>query len=254
MTLLKYLKTIHEEELTDTDLDILDHLEKQLPLIPNLTISELSQKFYTSSTSLHRLVKKLGFDGYTEFKYIVEDYLQNEEKEDTSFSNTNDYLLNTLDDMKITYKLNEGSFEEVIKDLFSHNDIYCFGTGWKQKQIVDNFANDLLYYGHSVKTLRNTDDLEIASRHFDENSLVVIVSLSGDLKNYKQTVEYMYEQDITIVGVSIYSDNPLSRLATHSLQFVDSSLDIENHHWSSITLNLIFDQLSHAVSIHKGDE
>lgn len=251
MTLLKYLKTIHEEELTDTDSDILDHLEKQLPLIPNLTISELSQKIYTSSTSLHRLVKKLGFDGYTEFKYIIEDYLKNKDKEDGRFSNGNDYLFNTIEDMKITYKLNEGVLEEVIKDLFSHNDIYCFGTGWKQKQIVDNFANDLLYYGHSVKTLRNTDDLEIASRHFDEHSLVVIVSLSGDLKNYKQTVEGMYEP---IVGVSIYSDNPLSRLATHSLQFVDSSLDIENHHWSSITLNLIFDQLSHAVSIHNEDE
>lgn len=81
----------------------------------------------------------------------------------------------------------------------------------------------------------------------------MIVSLSDDLENYKQTVQYIYDQEITIVAIFIYLDNPLSRLATHSLQYVDSSLDIENHHWSSITLNLIFDQLSHAISIHHSD-
>lgn len=112
---------------------------------------------------MHRFVKKLGFDGYTEFKYVVENHLENEVKEDVNFSKTNDYLSNTINDIKMTFKLKEGSFKEVIGDLLSHNHSYCFGTGWKQKQIVDNFANDLLYYGHSVKTLRNTDDLEITS-------------------------------------------------------------------------------------------
>lgn len=228
-------------------------MEQHLHMIPDSTISELSQKIYTSSTSLHRLVKKLGFEGYTEFRYTIEEQLNKEEGQKDNFPEASYYLSNILDDIKITYQLNEEKFESVVKEILTHEDIYCFGTGWKQKQIVDNFANDLLYYGHSVKTLRNTDDLEIASRHFNEDSLIVIVSLSGDLKNYQQTMEYLKEHEITTIAVSIYSDNPLSSLATHSLQFVDSSLDITNHHWSSMTLNFIFDELSHAVSVHHND-
>jgi hypothetical protein len=65
---------------------------------------------------------------------------------------------------------------------------------------------------------------------------------------------YLNEQNITTIGVSIYSDNPLANLATHSLQFVDSSLEIDNHHWLAMTLNFIFDELSHAVSIQNINE
>lgn len=72
MTLLKYLSTVHADKLTSTDHTILKNMNDQVHLIPNSTISELSQKIYTSSTSLHRLVKKLGFDGYTEFRYTIE--------------------------------------------------------------------------------------------------------------------------------------------------------------------------------------
>lgn len=250
MTLLKYLSTVHADKLTSTDHTILKNMNDQVHLIPNSTISELSQKIYTSSTSLHRLVKKLGFDGYTEFRYTIEKQLNSQSGADDDFLVASHYLSDTLDDIKITYELNETKLEAVVDNILTHEDIYCFGTGWKQKQIVDNFANDLLYYGHAVKTLRNTDDLEIASKQFNEDSLVIIVSLSGDLKNYKHTMKYLNHHEITTIGVSIHSDNPLANLATYSLQFVDSSLDIENHHWSSMTLNFIFDQLSHAVSVH----
>lgn len=251
MTLLKYLSTIHADKLTSTDHIILKNMKDHVHLIPDSTISELSQKIYTSSTSLHRLVKKLGFEGYTDFRYTMEDELNKQNETANDFQIASRYLTDTLDDIKITYELNERKFEEVVEDILSHEDIYCFGTGWKQKQIVDNFANDLLYYGHAVKTLRNTDDLEIASQHFNKDSLVVIVSLSGDLNDYKSTMEDLKDHNITTIGVSIYTDNPLANLATHSLQFVDSSLDIKNHHWSSMTLNFIFDQLSHAVSVYE---
>src|SRR5699024_8761980 len=152
-----------------------------------------------------------------------------------------------------TYKLNENKFDTVVREILSKDDIYCFGTGWKQKQIVDNFANDLLYYGHSVKTLRNTDDLKIASRQFNKNSLVIIVSLSGNLKDYKNTMEHIKNNNTSIVGVSIFSDNLLSKLVTYSLQYVDSSLIMDNHHWSAMPLSFIFDQLSHSVAIHENN-
>src|SRR5699024_5867048 len=153
MELIKYLTIIHNNKLTNTEQMILKNLENYINIIPNLTISELSEIVYSSPTSLHRLVKKLGFDGYTEFKYVIENELHaHEEKLD--FTQTNTYLSDVIDDIKITYKLNENKFDTVVREILSKDDIYCFGTGWKQKKIVDNFANDLLYYGHSVKTLR----------------------------------------------------------------------------------------------------
>ena len=249
MPFFKYLSTIYEQQLTPTDRSIIKRLEDHLQEVPSLTISELAERVYTSSTSLHRLVKKLGFSGYTEFKYIVEDYLTNEEKNPLPNLEENTYLKHSLEDIQITYQLNKDKFEPIVADMLTHDDLYCFGTGWKQKQIVDNFANDLLYYGHSLKTLRNTDDLSIASRHLDENSMVFVVSLSGDMAGYKETMEYMKEKGIVTVGVSIHPGTPLTQIVKHALHFVDSSLDLENHHWSSLPLSTVFDQLSHVFAI-----
>lgn len=249
LNLIKYLSVVHEDKLTETDHEILINLEAKLPQVPNLTISNLAEKVFTSSTSLHRLVKKLGFEGYTEFKYAVENYLDESQATSKSVTIDNDYFNQSIEDVKITYKLNEEKMDKVVKDLVCHDDLYCFGTGWKQKQIIDNFANDLLYYGHSFKTLRNIDDLRNASYHVDANSLVLIVSLSGDLKGYKDVMKDLIEKNITTIGVSRYTDNPLSKMTTHSLQFVDSTLNIRNHHWSALPLNALLDLLMHQVAI-----
>lgn len=248
MSFIKYLKIENSNKLSDTEKNILDHMENEIHNIPNLTITKLSKKLFTSTTSLHRLITKLEFDGYSEFKYTIENYLNNNHSDTYFNTEENTYLKNSLSDIKITYKLNESTFKHVVQDIVSHKDLYCFGTGWKQKQAIDNFANDLLYYGHSLKTLRNIDDLRIASRSLNEDSLVFIVSLSGNLNGYKEIIDLIVEKKVTIIAVTHYSDNPLATLSTHSLQFVDTSLNIPNHHWSSVPLNFLLDQLMHEIS------
>mgnify|MGYP001940151028 CR=1 FL=1 len=254
MAYFRYLSTVYEDQLTQTDQSVIKRLEENMQLIPKSTLSELAKQVYTSTTSLHRLVKKLGFNGYNEFKYVIEEYLESEENNKFGKTNENLYFKKTIEDIQITHQLNEDKFSSIVSDMISHNDLYCFGTGWKQKQIVDNFANDLLYYGQSLKTLRNRDDLEIASKHLDENSMIFIVSLSGNMKGYEETMEYICSKGVATVGVTIHSDNPLSNLVTHALYFLDSSIDIDNHHWSSISLSYIFDQLSHEYAKHSKDQ
>lgn len=248
MSIIKYLKIENSKRLSDTELILLDNMEEEIQNIPNLTITKLSNRIFTSTTSLHRLITKLGFEGYSEFKYTIENYLDNNRSGIFYEIDENPYLKHSLSDLTITYKLNESKFNGVVQDIVSHKDLYCFGTGWKQKQAVDNFANDLLYYGHSLKTLRNIDDLRIASRTLNKDSLVFIVSLSGNLSGYKEIIDLIVENNVTLIAVTQYSENPLATLATHSLQFVDTSLNIHNHHWSSVPLNFILDQLMHEIS------
>lgn len=254
MTYFRYLSTVYEKQLTHTDHLVMERLEENMQLIPKSTISELSQQVYTSSTSLHRLVKKLGFNGYAEFKYVIKDYLVKEENNSFKTINDNLYLKNSLEDIQITNKLNKEKFTAIVSDMILHDNLYCFGTGWKQKQIVDNFANDLLYYGHSLKTFRNIDDLNIASKFFDENSMLFIVSLSGDMQGYSEIMKYISDKGVVTVGVTRHTDNPLTNLVTHALHFVDSSLTLDNHHWSSLSLSSIFDQLSHEFATYSNHQ
>lgn len=249
MNLIKYLENKYSNVLSANEKSILHKIAENIEFVPNSTLSELAKIVYSSPTSLHRLVKKIGFDGYIDFKYSIEKELSDKSQPDF-YTNQSDYFINTLNDINITYKLNEEKFDKIVKEIINHNDLYCFGTGWKQKQLVDNFANDLLYYHHSFKTLRNIDDLKLASKQFKSNSLLIIVSLSGNMKGYCHIVESIKNNGNIIISVTLNTENSLKRISDYSLTFIDSSISKESHHWSSIPLSFLLDQLVHKISVY----
>src|SRR5699024_9538517 len=139
---IKYLENKYSNVLSANEKSILHKIEENVEFVTDSTLSELAKIVYSSPTSLHRLVKKIGFDGYIDFIYSIEKELCDKSQPDF-YTNQSNYFINTLNDINITYKLNEEKFDEIVKEIITHNDLYCFGTGWKQKQLVDNFANDL---------------------------------------------------------------------------------------------------------------
>src|SRR5699024_10885955 len=110
-----------------------------------------------------------------------------------------EYLKNYLNNIQLTKQLNEREISVVADIILNKNIKYCFGTGWKQKQIVDNFSTDLLYYGESFTTLRTVDDLRMASENMDEHSLLLIVSLSGNAKSYSDVLIKCGLRIVTII-------------------------------------------------------
>lgn len=215
-----------------------------------MTLSELAAKSYSSSSSIHRLIKKIGFDGYSDFKFQINEDINNEAHDKFSLSNDT-YLLDLLNDIKITYKLNLNKLDKVAIEISKHKNLYCFGTGWKQQQVAGNFANDLLYYGYSFKTLRNVGDLELAQNNFSKDSLLLIVSLSGDMTEYGHIIKNAKKKGVVIVAVTINSNNSLSQFSDYSLTYVDTFFTEKNNHWPAISLNFILDQLVHHISLNK---
>lgn len=66
----------NKEKFTQTDLAIADFLIDEKNEKLDLSINELAKKCLTSRTSILRFTQKIGFDGYSEFKYYIN---QNEE-------------------------------------------------------------------------------------------------------------------------------------------------------------------------------
>lgn len=59
----------NSEELTKNDLEILEEIRKIAEKIPTLTIADLSNILHVSQSTIVRLSQRLGFKGYSEFKY-----------------------------------------------------------------------------------------------------------------------------------------------------------------------------------------
>ncbi|MDU6791843.1 MAG: MurR/RpiR family transcriptional regulator, partial [Anaerococcus sp.] len=61
----------NKEKFTQTDLLIIDFIINNEDKKLDLSINDLAKKCLTSRTSILRFSKKLGFDGYSEFKYFL---------------------------------------------------------------------------------------------------------------------------------------------------------------------------------------
>jgi len=238
----------YSNELSNNDIEIIQNIEQSYKNIPEMTIKELADACFTSTTTMHRTIKKIGFDGFSEFKYKITDDLENNF---TKQFNEEEYLKNYLDNIQLTKQLNEKEITDIADVILTKNIKYCFGTGWKQKQLVDNFSTDLLYYGESFTTLQTEDDLKIAADNMDENSLLLVVSLSGNTSSYNDILKQFHLKNVTIVSITADVSNTLSSLADYSLYYKDDILENTTKHWNTNTLHFILDYLIATIISHK---
>lgn len=68
---LQHLIHQHASKLSDLDNDIIQFIIEHSDEVIDLSITELADKVHISKSSILRLTKKLGFSGYSEFKYFL---------------------------------------------------------------------------------------------------------------------------------------------------------------------------------------
>ncbi|MEG0443159.1 MAG: MarR family transcriptional regulator [Carnobacterium sp.] len=68
---LEALINQHYRELNESDLQILSYIIQNKEKCKGMTIIALAQETLTSKSTISRIVKKIVFSGYSEFKYSL---------------------------------------------------------------------------------------------------------------------------------------------------------------------------------------
>lgn len=131
MNLLEIRIAQHTSKLSDNDFQSLKSMNALYKDIPNMLMKELADSCYTSISTLHRTISKLGFSGFSDFKLRVNDDLKNMEETEAALFNEEEYLQNYLNDIKLTKRLNENVVKDVAEIILEKQFRFCFGTGWK---------------------------------------------------------------------------------------------------------------------------
>lgn len=242
MNIIERLSNQSGLSLSSNEREIIKQLNKFYDQIPNLTINELARLTFTSPASIYRVIKKLGFKGYSDVKYKILDDLENR-KQHVFVSE--DYFQQIVRNLEMTKRLNEKVIVEAAQLILQKKIKYCYGTGWKQNQIASNFSTDLLYYGESFITLRTEDDLKLTSSKMDEESLILVVSLTGNGEEYIQYIEKCKFNDGAVISITRDMPNRLSKLADIPLYFKEGELI--DKHWNSLTLHFLCDYLIETI-------
>lgn len=186
----------NEEKLSDTDITIAEEILKN-GLDYSLAINDFAQKCFTSRTSVLRFAKKLGFSGYSELKYYV-----NDDKKDQSHN----YV-----DEKLT---------ELYKKIKECDRIFIYGNGGYEKIIKSALKMYLLEIGILAEVYSGGEEMNAFTGKMLENSGVFIVDFSDNTYS-KQLMFQIANSDCLKISVGRAYDRASN--VDYNMYFADES-------------------------------
>src|SRR5699024_11874605 len=102
----------HRDSLSKLEVEVLDYISHFPEKVVSLTLSQAADLMYVSTATISRTCKKLGFEGFQDFKFQLHLYLKDGSQDEK-------YL--TSPDIQNYVKRYENDLYEVLKSLYENN-------------------------------------------------------------------------------------------------------------------------------------
>lgn len=163
------------------------------------TIMNISEEFNISSTSVHRLSKKLGYNSFIQFK---DDYFTKNEKEyeDVFTSDDKGFIENIVD----TYKLvKQSNIDEIVEKMLKCKKITIYGMGMSN-YLGKIFQIKLQLLGIPVEQHDDSRFMRLSSRILKkEDDLVFVLSRGGETP---ELLEVLVETNMRGIDVVLITE------------------------------------------------
>ncbi|EHN58737.1 MAG: MurR/RpiR family transcriptional regulator [Oenococcus sp.] len=229
MLLIDRLK--NQDKLTATEKKIADFVLENLTDISSMSIEKLAKQSYTSHSAIVRFSKKMGFDGYKEFRIAVLKTIQarlyNLENVDTNFPFTAtdspliiakklaDLTVNTI---KRSYaQLSEDQLIQAVDMLTKAERIFLFAEGDSQIR-ARSFQNKLVKVNKFLILGEEYADEDWTAANMTPKDCALFISYGGKVRQYGRMLNYLTDQKVPTI---VITGNPKSKIIeTASLALV----------------------------------
>lgn len=236
---LQGIVNAHQHRFSETEREILAFMLENEEFVAESTISSLAHKTYTSTSSIIRLTKKLDFSGFAELKYFIKSSLAQVEPANPDFiaSGSND-ITKTLDQLSHT------DITPMLKMLTQARTVYCYGTGYAQRNAVQEFAKSMLACGRFMHVIPARSEFVGAVSAMTQEDVVILVSLSGNTESIKESIRALSLRKVPMIAITTQSVNFMSTTANFSLHYEATPTVLpkqkEPYH-SFVALNVLLD-------------
>lgn len=212
------------KKFTDIENTVLKYIDNNQTMLKDLTIQKLADETFTSKSTIFRLAKKLGFDGFTDMIYHLS--RQQVKTEDGEVDTYIGDLSTSIQKIFIQNEKNLLDFVERTKK--DDRSLYIIGTGYSgiigeylYKKILGQ--GELVYYSNGA----DTNALFLNNLH--RISDIICVSKSGETDLVNTKAEIAKEKGIGVISFTHSSDNSLAKLSDIAFTIDDNQfLDRNN--------------------------
>ncbi len=170
-------------QLSKAEAELFNYTLRYMHLVKNMTIRDFAQTNFVSTSTVLRFVRKLGFDGWSDFlesvraseessrKPLIPDILSDD-------SYYNDYLKNIIEAVKVL-TINSSKMEHFDQIMSHFPNIFILSRGLSSE--VGAYACHLLKaIGYDVEILKHDYELYSVMRRIKREDMLLVFSYSGN--------------------------------------------------------------------------
>ena len=213
MSLLEKVKSLNELEYS-----IYVHLNKDKDTIKELKLTDVANELHVSPSMITRVCKKLGFDGFSEYKL----HLKYTEENDQKIKNEKlNYLLDYF--QRSTTESSISEIKTVANEIVNSSEVLFLGLGLSAA--IAKYAA-LLFNRKGFRTAFVDDISWRVDNIYDSKTLAIILTVSGETDEVNKVILNLKTKDIKVVVISNSELSTAAKLADYSIgYYVPNSRD-----------------------------
>lgn len=192
--------------LSDIDLIIAEYILNNKSRIPNFTLRYLAEQCNSSKSTVLRFTKKLGFSGFSEFKYLLK---WDKPTESKSIS----YVDSLIEDINANLNhIKQLDFNSISKTLYSADRIFAYGTGTEQQFCATELKRYFWGLNKFINIINDEKDFITLLPNLTKTDVVIIISLSGQTPSLQPIAKQLVAKNIPFISVTNMRNNDLAQL------------------------------------------
>lgn len=224
----------HRDSLSKLEVEVLDYISHFPEKVVSLTLSQAADLMYVSTATISRTCKKLGFEGFQDFKFQLHLYLKDGSQDEKYLTSPDiqNYVKRYENDLyEVLKRLDENKLQAAANMIANASHIEWFGVGHSYPVCWDASKKLQLLGKRSIARM-DWDDLRSATRSMTNDDLAIFVSYSGETLNIVEFAHLVKKQEVPILSFLGTTENRLTEIS--DLVFYTP---IENHYVDELDLS-----------------
>lgn len=219
-------KLTEGKNLSEMERAVLYYIVEHIDQVLKMGVRGVARENFTSSSTIMRLTKKLGYGGFVDMYYKLLPLVKsaggsiNEDLQFiNSFSSNTLLQYNSYDQMK--------QFASKISEL-DREFVFIFATGFSA-MAAEYFNRKLLVLGRKCIVSSGMDSIGVFENNLADMGMLITISRSGETQSVVDRVKTARENGIFIVSFTNELENRVNTLADIAFRIEDSNkLDDRN--------------------------
>lgn len=231
-----------EMQLNDTEDDIVDYIQNHKKDIKQLSIQKMANELFIAPNSVMRLSKKLGYSGFAELKFSI----QNETRPQNKTMSRQLMELLPRNIVKTLDIIDETQVERAASIMRKARCCIFAGVG-DSTYFCELLGKNLRCIDYQVQYYQQIHDMIYAVEHGNSEDALIIISARGVNDRLVKLAQRGKEIGMEVISITHMCENPLAKEATHNLYFWGEDRTVQGYNVTDRTgLMLLVRLLSEA--------